>query len=78
MHFVDGGMDTGPVIAQRALAVEDDDTADTLAERIHRIEYELYPEVVAALQPEKSNWTEEKQRFGNSGRAVQSSASFDI
>ncbi|BCG57285.1 phosphoribosylglycinamide formyltransferase [Paenibacillus sp. URB8-2] len=49
VHFVDGGMDTGPVIAQRALAVEDDDTADTLAERIHRIEYELYPEVVAAF-----------------------------
>ncbi|MFD1773593.1 phosphoribosylglycinamide formyltransferase [Paenibacillus rhizophilus] len=49
VHFVDGGMDTGPVIAQRALTVEDDDTADTLAERIHRVEYELYPEVVAAF-----------------------------
>lgn len=49
VHFVDGGMDTGPVIAQRALAVEDGDTADSLAERIHRIEYELYPEVVAAF-----------------------------
>ncbi|AIQ11187.1 phosphoribosylglycinamide formyltransferase [Paenibacillus durus] len=49
VHFVDGGMDTGPVIAQRALAVEDGDTADTLAERIHQVEYELYPEVVAAF-----------------------------
>ncbi|WP_025690030.1 phosphoribosylglycinamide formyltransferase [Paenibacillus zanthoxyli] len=49
VHFVDGGMDTGPVIAQRALAVEDGDTADALAERIHQVEYELYPEVVAAF-----------------------------
>ncbi|WP_025698155.1 phosphoribosylglycinamide formyltransferase [Paenibacillus forsythiae] len=49
VHFVDGGMDTGPVIAQRALTVEDGDTADSLAERIHRVEYELYPEVVAAF-----------------------------
>jgi len=49
VHFVDGGMDTGPVIAQRAVAVEDGDTADTLAQRIHEVEYELYPEVVAAF-----------------------------
>lgn len=49
VHFVDGGMDTGPVIAQRSVAVEAADTADTLAERIHRIEHELYPEVVSAF-----------------------------
>jgi len=49
VHFVDGGMDTGPVIAQRSVVVEDDDTADTLAERIHQVEYELYPEVVGAF-----------------------------
>ncbi|MBW4081929.1 phosphoribosylglycinamide formyltransferase [Paenibacillus sp. S150] len=49
VHFVDGGMDTGPVIAQRSLAVEAGDTAESLAERIHRVEYELYPAVVAAL-----------------------------
>lgn len=49
VHFVDGGMDTGPVIAQRAVAVKDGDTAETLAGRIHQVEYELYPEVVAAF-----------------------------
>ncbi|SEU27306.1 phosphoribosylglycinamide formyltransferase [Paenibacillus sp. NFR01] len=49
VHFVDGGMDTGPVIAQRPLAVEPGDTADSLAARIHEIEHELYPEVVAEL-----------------------------
>lgn len=49
VHFVDGGMDTGPVIAQRSVAVEPGDTAESLAERIHQVEYELYPEVVRAL-----------------------------
>lgn len=49
VHFVDGGMDTGPVIAQRSVVVRDNDTADSLAERIHKVEYELYPEVVGAL-----------------------------
>jgi phosphoribosylglycinamide formyltransferase-1 len=49
VHFVDGGMDTGPVIAQRSVALQDNDTADSLAERIHKVEYELYPEVVGAI-----------------------------
>ncbi|MNU11209.1 Phosphoribosylglycinamide formyltransferase [compost metagenome] len=49
MHFVDGGMDTGPVIAQRSVAVEAGDTAESLAKRIHQVEYELYPEVVGAF-----------------------------
>ncbi|AIQ56126.1 phosphoribosylglycinamide formyltransferase [Paenibacillus borealis] len=49
VHFVDGGMDTGPVIAQRSVEVKPGDTAESLAERIHQVEYGLYPEVVAAL-----------------------------
>lgn len=49
VHFVDGGMDTGPVIAQRSVTVEAGDTAESLAQRIHQIEYELYPEVVRAF-----------------------------
>lgn len=49
VHFVDGGMDTGPVIAQRSVEVAPDDTADSLAGRIHQVEYELYPEVVCAF-----------------------------
>lgn len=49
VHFVDGGMDTGPVIAQRSVEVKPDDTAESLAERIHQVEYGLYPEVVGAL-----------------------------
>lgn len=46
VHFVDGGLDSGPIIAQRSLDILADDTEDSLAERIHRIEGELYPQVV--------------------------------
>ncbi|GIQ66470.1 phosphoribosylglycinamide formyltransferase [Paenibacillus cisolokensis] len=46
VHFVDGGMDTGPIIAQRAVEVLDGDTEETLAERIHKAERELLPHVV--------------------------------
>jgi len=49
VHFVDGGVDTGPIIAQEALAVEENDTEETLAERIHRIEHRLLQEVVRKI-----------------------------
>ncbi|GIO94781.1 phosphoribosylglycinamide formyltransferase [Paenibacillus lactis] len=47
VHFVDGGMDTGPVIAQRAVEVREGDDAAALAERIHEVEQKLYYEVVS-------------------------------
>lgn len=46
VHFVDTGMDTGPIIMQDSCPVEDGDTPDTLAERILKIEHRLYPEAV--------------------------------
>ncbi|WP_240968097.1 phosphoribosylglycinamide formyltransferase [Paenibacillus aquistagni] len=49
VHLVDEGMDTGPILAQRAVVIEDGDTEDTLAERIHAVEHELYPQVVKEL-----------------------------
>ncbi|MBD7970050.1 phosphoribosylglycinamide formyltransferase [Paenibacillus gallinarum] len=47
VHFVDGGMDTGPIIAQRAVEVSAEDTAESLGESIHALEQQLYPEVVS-------------------------------
>lgn len=41
VHFVDNGMDTGPIIAQRAVDIREDDTEATLLERIHVVEQEL-------------------------------------
>lgn len=49
VHFVDNGMDTGPIIAQQSIEVHHEDTVETLAERIHDIERTLYPQVVAQI-----------------------------
>ena len=46
VHFVDGGVDTGPIIAQRAVPVLDDDDEASLAARIHREEHQLLVEVL--------------------------------
>ncbi len=46
IHIADGGMDTGPIIAQRAVVIEEGDTLETLEEKIHQEEHILYPKVV--------------------------------
>lgn len=43
---VDEGVDTGPIIVQEAVAVEDGDTEETLHARIKAVEQRLYPEVI--------------------------------
>ena len=47
VHFVDSGMDTGPVILQKTVPVYDNDTEDTLSERILEQEHTAYSEAVA-------------------------------
>ena len=49
VHFVDAGVDSGAIIGQSAVPVLDDDTPETLHQRIHAAEHELYPRCVAAL-----------------------------
>src|SRR6266850_7316284 len=49
VHFVDAGVDSGPIIAQETVAVMDNDTAETLHQRIQAAEHELYPRCVAAI-----------------------------
>jgi phosphoribosylglycinamide formyltransferase 1 len=46
VHFVDQGLDSGPIILQRAVKVLDSDTEAELSARILREEHEVYPEVV--------------------------------
>lgn len=46
IHFVDEGMDTGPIIAQAVVPVYEDDTVDTLSTRILHEEHRIYPEAV--------------------------------
>lgn len=49
VHFVDEGMDTGPIILQAVVPVYDCDTADTLADRILEQEHKIYPEAVGLI-----------------------------
>lgn len=46
VHFANEEYDKGPIIAQRAVAVREDDTVDSLEERIHEVEHEMYPQVL--------------------------------
>ena len=46
MHFVDEGMDTGPIIIQAVAPVLDNDTEDSLSERILKQEHKIYSRAI--------------------------------
>jgi phosphoribosylglycinamide formyltransferase 1 len=46
VHFVDEGMDTGPIIIQAALPVAFEDSEDALSERILKMEHKIFPEAI--------------------------------
>ncbi len=60
VHWVDDGVDTGPVIAQAGVPVQPDDDEPTLHERIKSVERDLLVEVVGRLARE--GWTVEDRR----------------
>jgi phosphoribosylglycinamide formyltransferase 1 len=49
IHYVDAGVDTGPIIAQRSIERADGDSLEAVEQRIHEIEHQLFPEVALAL-----------------------------
>jgi phosphoribosylglycinamide formyltransferase-1 len=49
VHLVDEEVDHGPILAQEAVTIADDDTVASLTERIHEVEHRLLPAVTAAL-----------------------------
>ncbi len=49
VHYVDEGIDTGPVIAAERVPVLPDDTVETLRKRVQAVEHRLLPEVVREL-----------------------------
>ena len=49
VHFVDEGVDTGPIIMQESVAVDRDDDEHTLSEKILPIEHKIYPKVLDLL-----------------------------
>ncbi|HKQ32969.1 MAG TPA: phosphoribosylglycinamide formyltransferase, partial [Thermodesulfobacteriota bacterium] len=46
VHFVDEGVDTGPIILQTVVPVHDGDAEESLLERIHDVEHRIYPEAI--------------------------------
>lgn len=46
VHFVDEGVDSGPIILQKEVEVKDDDTEESLAERILKEEHQIYPRAI--------------------------------
>ena len=55
VHYVDEGVDSGPIIGQETVPVQTGDTAATLHERIQQAERRLYPAVMAALAQGRLN-----------------------
>ena len=53
VHFVDEGVDTGPIIMQESVAVDKDDDEHTLSEKILPIEHKIYPKVLDLLTSNK-------------------------
>ena len=49
VHIVDAGLDAGPIVLQAAVAVNEDDTVETLAARVLEQEHRLYPEAIGLV-----------------------------
>jgi phosphoribosylglycinamide formyltransferase-1 len=49
IHFVDEGMDTGPIIEQQSVRISDEDNRETLQAKIQKLEHEFYPKVLKQL-----------------------------
>lgn len=56
VHFVDEGMDTGPIIAQSQVPVFADDDESSLAERVKVEEHRLYPQVISKIAQGQITW----------------------
>ncbi len=46
IHWVDSGMDTGKIIDQEVVKIDENENYETLAKKIHKVEHKLYPEVI--------------------------------
>jgi len=63
VHFVIPEMDAGPIVAQSAVPVEDDDTAETLAARVLAAEHRLYPQAVRLVAEDRVRITDGRTRL---------------
>ena len=65
VHFVDEEMDHGPIILQKAVRVEENDTLETLEAKIHKIEHLLYPEAIRLFAEGKLKLEGRKVKISN-------------
>ena len=49
VHFVDAGVDTGPIIAQERLMIDPAETLDSLEEKIHLLEHQILPQTILRI-----------------------------
>jgi phosphoribosylglycinamide formyltransferase-1 len=63
IHFVDDGLDTGPIVLQAPVAVRDDDTEESLAARILTEEHRLYPEAIRLVAEGRLEWQGRRVRI---------------
>ena len=70
VHFADEGIDSGPIIIQAVVPVLDDDTADTLAERILREEHRIYPRAIQLYAEGRISVEGRKVRISQTKRYV--------
>ena len=62
-HFVDGGVDTGPIIQQSAVSVLDSDTAESLKARILEQEHQIFVEALQKIALGKVTYPEDGRRI---------------
>jgi len=55
IHLVDEEYDTGPIVIQRTVPVNDNDTAETLQKRVLEVEHEIYTEAIKLFETKKFN-----------------------
>ena len=61
VHFVDEGIDSGPIILQGAVSIENNDTLSTLEAKIHKLEHKIYSQAVNIVLTKK--WKISRRRF---------------
>ena len=71
VHFADEGVDSGPIIIQAVVPVFDEDTAESLAERILKEEHRIYPQAVQYYAEERIEITGRRVRIRNGCAATE-------
>lgn len=65
VHFVDEGVDTGPIILQRTVQIAENETAESLAKKVLEIEHEILPEVVKLFSQGRIVFSNGEARINN-------------